>query len=51
MTDGCGTSVASGSMAMEMAQGKSIGEALEVTQRDVLDALGGCPVKVSIVLC
>jgi len=43
MTDGCGTSVASGSMATEMAKGKSIGEALKITQCDVLDALGGLP--------
>ncbi|RLC61500.1 MAG: iron-sulfur cluster assembly scaffold protein [Chloroflexi bacterium] len=38
-TDGCSTSVASGSMATEMAQGKSIGEALKITRRDVLDVL------------
>jgi nitrogen fixation NifU-like protein len=43
MTDGCGTSIASGSMVTEMAKGKSIAEAQRITQRDVLDALGGLP--------
>jgi nitrogen fixation NifU-like protein len=42
-TDGCGTSIASGSMVTEMAKGKSIAEAQRITQRDVLDALGGLP--------
>jgi nitrogen fixation NifU-like protein len=43
MTDGCGTTIASGSMVTEMVKGKSISEALKTTQRDVLDALGGLP--------
>ena len=43
MTDGCGTTIASGSMVTEMVKGKSIGEARKTTQRDVLDALGGLP--------
>jgi len=43
MTDGCGSSVASGSMVTEIAKGKSLSEAREITQRDVLDALGGLP--------
>jgi len=43
MTDGCGTSIASGSMVTEMVKGKSISEAQKTTQRDVLDALGGLP--------
>ena len=42
-TDGCGTSMASGSMVTELAAGKSIDEALEIGQEDVLDALGGLP--------
>ncbi|MBN2026662.1 MAG: iron-sulfur cluster assembly scaffold protein [Actinobacteria bacterium] len=42
-TDGCGTSMASGSMVTELATGKSIDEALEIGQEDVLDALGGLP--------
>jgi nitrogen fixation NifU-like protein len=43
MTDGCGTSIASGSMVTELAKGKSIGEAAKISQQDVLDALGGLP--------
>ena len=43
MTDGCGPSIASGSMVTEMAKGRSISEARRTTQRDVLDALGGLP--------
>lgn len=43
MTDGCGPSIASGSMVTEMAKGKSIGEARKITQADVLNALGGLP--------
>jgi len=43
MTDGCGTSIASGSMVTEMAKGKSISQAQKTAQRDVLDALGGLP--------
>ena len=43
MTDGCGTSVASGSMVTELAKGKGVGEAQEISQQDVLDALGGLP--------
>jgi nitrogen fixation NifU-like protein len=42
-TDGCGPSIASGSMVTELAKGKSITEALKITQDDVLDALGGLP--------
>jgi len=43
MTDGCGTSVASGSIITELAKGKSTREAQRINQRDVLDALGGLP--------
>jgi len=42
-TDGCGPSIASGSMVTELAKGKSILEAQRITQQDVLDALGGLP--------
>ena len=42
-TDGCGTSIASGSMVTEMAKGKSIIEAQKISQQNVLDALGGLP--------
>ena len=43
MTDGCGTSIASGSMVTELARGKSISEARSISQQDVLGALGGLP--------
>ena len=43
MTDGCGTTLASGSMVTEMTKGKSIAEARRIAQRDVLNALGGLP--------
>jgi len=43
MTDGCGTSIASGSMVTEMAKGKSIGEVWKINQHDVFSALGGLP--------
>jgi len=42
-TDGCGPSIASGSMVTELAKGKSVLEAQKITQQDVLDALGGLP--------
>ena len=43
MTDGCGTTLASGSMITELAKGKSIAEARKINQEDVLNALGGLP--------
>jgi len=43
MTDGCGTSIASGSMVTELAKGRSVGEARRISQHDVLGALGGLP--------
>ena len=42
-TDGCGPSIASGSMVTELAKRKSVSEAQKITQQDVLDALGGLP--------
>ena len=42
-TDGCGPSIASGSMVTELAKGKNVSEAGKITQQDVLDALGGLP--------
>ena len=43
LTDGCGTSIAAGSMVTEMARGKSVSEARKISQQDVLSALGGLP--------
>ena len=42
-TNGCGTSIAAGSMVTELARGKRATEAMKITQQDVLDALGGLP--------
>lgn len=42
-TDGCSTTLASGSMITELAKGKSIGEAYRINQQDVLNALEGLP--------
>ena len=43
MTDGCGTTIAAGSMVTELAKGKSISQALRISQEDVLSALEGLP--------
>ena len=43
ITDGCGTSIASGSMITEMTKGKSVSEAQKISQHDILSALGGLP--------
>jgi len=43
LTDGCGTSIASGSMATEMAKGKAVAQAQRISQQGVLSALGGLP--------
>ena len=43
MTDGCGPTIACGSMTTELATGRSTDEAAAVRQQDVLDALGGLP--------
>jgi len=42
-TSGCATSIASGSMATELAQGRKIEEAVEISQEMILDALDGLP--------
>ncbi|MFC2039352.1 iron-sulfur cluster assembly scaffold protein [Chloroflexota bacterium] len=42
-TDGCGTTIAAGSMVTELAKDKIVRDALRVGQQDVLDALGGLP--------
>jgi nitrogen fixation NifU-like protein len=43
VTDGCGTSMAAGSMVTELAKGKSVSQAQKISQQDVLSALDGLP--------
>ena len=42
-TFGCGAAVATSSMATELVKGKSIQEAMQVTNRAVMEALDGLP--------
>ncbi|MDO5406745.1 MAG: Fe-S cluster assembly scaffold protein NifU [Eubacteriales bacterium] len=42
-TFGCGAAVATSSMATELVKGKSIREAMEVTNKAVMEALDGLP--------
>lgn len=42
-TFGCGAAVATSSMATELVKGKTIPEALEITNKTVMEALDGLP--------
>jgi len=42
-TDGCGTSIAVGSIVTELARDKTVIEAMKIDSQAVLDALGGLP--------
>ena len=42
-TFGCGAAVATSSMATEMVKGKTVREAMEVTNKAVMEALDGLP--------
>jgi ATP-binding protein involved in chromosome partitioning len=46
ITDGCAPSLASGSMAACLAEGKPLQRAAAIGQRDILEALGGLPAEV-----
>jgi nitrogen fixation NifU-like protein len=43
VTDGCGSSLACGSMATTLAEGKALEEVTVLKQRDILEALGEFP--------
>lgn len=43
MTFGCGAAIASSSMMTELLKGRSIDDALKLTNSEVLKALGGLP--------
>ena len=42
-TFGCGAAVATSSMATELVKGKTVQEALEITNKAVMEALDGLP--------
>jgi len=42
-TFGCGAAIAVSSMVSEMATGKTLDEAVEITRKDVAEQLGGLP--------
>ena len=42
-TFGCGAAIASSSMATELVKGKTVDEALQITNKMVIEALGGLP--------
>ena len=43
MTDGCGATIACGSMITSLVKGKHVGEAEKITDKDLINALDGLP--------
>ncbi len=43
LANGCGAAIAAGSLTTMLARGKTIKEALKITEEDVINALGGLP--------
>jgi nitrogen fixation NifU-like protein len=43
LTDGCGATIACGSVITELVKGKTIDEILEITDKDLLTIMGGLP--------
>lgn len=43
VTDGCATTIASASMAVELSLGATVRDALEISQKRILRRLGGLP--------
>ncbi len=43
MTDGCGSSIACGSMATRLAKSRTLNDAMKITNQDILEALDGLP--------
>ena len=43
MTNGCGPTVACGSITTELVKGKTVADALAITEEDILNALEGLP--------
>lgn len=43
MTEGCVASIASGSMAVELATGRTLAQARAISDHDILEGLGGLP--------
>lgn len=50
MTNGCAATVACSSMATELAKGAALSEALRIDGRMIMEALGGFPSSIPIVL-
>ena len=50
-TFGCGAAIATSSMATEMVKGKTVDEALALTNKAVMEALDGLPKEKISLLC